>query len=86
VQQKSRASKRRDAHAKVAARAAIMRRIAPVLIPRFNAELEEIRARIAVLAAPRTHADARALGELWLEEAALIERLRRLGATRDTMN
>jgi hypothetical protein len=86
VTQKSRTTKRETFERKIAARADIMRRIAPVLIHRITAELADIRERIAGLSVQENHAEARMLGELWLEEASLIERLERLGVHQRQVN
>jgi hypothetical protein len=86
VPQKSRTTKRQSFERKVADRTDIMRRIAPVLVPRLTAELAEIRENIARLAAAGSATDARMLGELWLEEANLISRLERLGFLRRPVN
>ena len=84
--QKSRTTKRETFERKIAARADIMRRIAPVLIHRITAELADIRERIAALSVHESRAEARLLGELCLEEASLIERLERLGAHQRPVN
>jgi hypothetical protein len=86
VPQKSRTTRRETFERKIAARADIMRRIAPVLVHRITTDLADIRERIAGLSVQAGHAEARILGELWLEEASLIERLERLGVHQRPVN